>query len=148
MKVALVNPPYGYNENQKIEPIGLGYLMAMLDREGIHVDGYDLGQSLKTAEEIADFGQLQDYDVVGFTTYNDNVRYAVEIAEVVKARNPQAKIVFGGPHATATYSTIFKRHPVIDIVVRKEGEYSLLEIVQHLQADLPLDDIKGISFRQ
>lgn len=147
MKVALVNPPYGYNENQKIEPIGLGYLMAMLDREGIKVDGYDLGQSTKSAAEIADFGQLQDYDVVGFSTYNDNVRYAVEIAEEVKKRNPNVKIIFGGPHATATHSSIFKRHPVLDIVVRKEGEYSLLEIVRHLESGEPFHDIKGISFR-
>ena len=54
------------------------------------------------------------------------------------------KILVGGAHITQLDQLVLKYYPFVDIVVRMEGEESVLEIIKGKD----LDKIKGITFRK
>jgi len=53
----------------------------------------------------------------------------------------------GGPHATFADKQILTEEPAVDIVVRGEGEETLLELAQHSPKLDKLQEIRGITFR-
>jgi len=54
-------------------------------------------------------------------------------------------VVMGGPHCTFLPEESLE---YADYVVRGEGEEAIVELVQHLESGIPLDDIPGLSFRK
>jgi radical SAM superfamily enzyme YgiQ (UPF0313 family) len=54
-------------------------------------------------------------------------------------------VVMGGPHSTFLPEESLQ---YADYVVRGEGEETLVELLEHLESGIPLDDIKGLSFRK
>jgi anaerobic magnesium-protoporphyrin IX monomethyl ester cyclase len=75
------------------------------------------------------------------------IRETAEIARAVKAWNPDFPIILGGWHPSLLPKQTLEA-PYIDIVVRGQGEESLLEVVQHLENRAPLDLIPGIGFKR
>lgn len=51
----------------------------------------------------------------------------------------------GGPHSTFLPEESLKH---ADYVVRGEGEETVVELIEHLESGLPLDGIKGLSYRR
>src|SRR5271167_1264956 len=70
------------------------------------------------------------------------IRETVEIARAVKDWNPDFPIILGGWHPSLLPKQTLES-PYIDIVVRGQGEDTLLEVVQHLEAKTPIDLIPG-----
>src|SRR5215475_7620161 len=66
------------------------------------------------------------------------IRETVEIARAVKAWNPDFPVILGGWHPSLLPKQTLEAE-FIDIVVRGQGEDSLLEVVQHLEAQKSLD---------
>ena len=75
------------------------------------------------------------------------IRETVEIARAVKSWNPDFPIILGGWHPSLLPKQTLEA-PFIDIVVRGQGEETLLEVVQHLEARTPLDLVPGIGFKR
>jgi hypothetical protein len=75
------------------------------------------------------------------------IRETAEIALAVKAWNPDFPIILGGWHPSLLPKQTLEA-PYIDIVVRDQGEESLLEVVQHLENRAPLDLIPGVDFKR
>ncbi len=75
------------------------------------------------------------------------IRETVEIAKSVKAWNPDFPIILGGWHPSLLPKQTLEA-PYIDYVVRGQGEDTLLELVQHLEARTPVDLIPGIGFKR
>jgi anaerobic magnesium-protoporphyrin IX monomethyl ester cyclase len=71
---------------------------------------------------------------------------AIEVATETKRRFPKLPIIFGGWHPTLLPSETL-REPFVDIVVRGQGEITLVEVVNALAARSSLKDIKGISWK-
>ncbi|MER8422788.1 radical SAM protein [Mesorhizobium sp. M0220] len=146
-EIALVNVPYGSADGERsMRPLGLSYLGAFLADRGVRAKGFDFSDSSMNPTEIVERYRLADYPVVGLSFYNINAKAAYRLAEAVKARNPHCVVVGGGPHASAAHATLFERHPEIDLVVRNEGEETLLEVIEALRCKLPLSGISGISY--
>ena len=148
MHIALVNVPYGNSGGQSMRPLGLSYLGAYLLARGIPARGYDFSDSRLTPEELVERYRLYDFPAVGLSFYNVNAQLAFRMARAIKDRNPRCWTIGGGPHASATYQTLFDRHPEIDLVVRKEGEESLREVLAALAEGRPLDDIAGVAWHR
>ncbi len=72
---------------------------------------------------------------------------ALEVSKLVKNRFPALPIVWGGWFPTMCPEPAIAS-PHVDIVARGQGEATLLEIVQRLDGGLPLDPVKGISFKR
>src|SRR6202166_1147094 len=75
------------------------------------------------------------------------IRETVEIARAVKAWNPDFPVILGGWHPSLLPKQTLEAG-YIDIVVKGQGEESLLELVQHLEARTPLDLVPGIGFKR
>ncbi|MCX4907253.1 radical SAM protein [Streptomyces sp. NBC_00878] len=130
--IAFVNPSVGFADRRKSKPIGLAYIMAYLEKSGFPSLGFDFGDSEDDAVELAALYGLDRFDVVGFSVYNESFRAAIAMAEWIKSRRPECLIVLGGPHATAVHEHILRRYSCVDVVVRREGEEAMLDLVRGL----------------
>ena len=73
------------------------------------------------------------------------IRETAEIARAVKAWNPDFPVILGGWHPSLLPKQTLEAE-YIDVVVRGQGEDSLLELVQHLENQSAIDLIPGIGF--
>ena len=142
MNILLINPPSAaayYRLGIKLPPLGLAYLAAVLREHGHGVKIVDL------AVEDVDWRTYpyQEFDLVGLSV--DTLRYpaALEIARVVKEKG--GRVVLGGPHVSFFYEEPLESG-LTDWVVRNEGEYPLLDLVEHLERKQPLEEVKGLVY--
>jgi anaerobic magnesium-protoporphyrin IX monomethyl ester cyclase len=142
MKILLINPPAGsiyYMLRLKSPPLGLAYVAAVLKQANHQVKIVDLNV------ESVDYQTLpySDFDLVGISV--DTTRYpiALKIAEAVKRQ--KRMVVAGGQHVTFFDSETLSTG-LFDFVVRGEGEYTMLDLVKHIEEGNSFQEVKGISF--
>src|SRR5205823_6156607 len=75
------------------------------------------------------------------------IRQTVEIAEAIKAWNPDFPIVLGRWHPSLLPTQTLKAS-YIDYVVRGQGEESFLELVGHIENRSAPDFVAGIGFKR
>ena len=138
-----------YHEVSNLDPpLGLISLSAFLIEKGYNSMVYDLNVEIKSNEEIPKLLEKieSEYEisesVFGISFLTPYVYSSYEIAKQLKLRYPNSTIIAGGAHATFMANEVLESD--IDIVVRGEGELSLLEIVE----GKPLSEILGISFKE
>jgi len=76
-----------------------------------------------------------------------NTYVVARTLEIAKKVDPNILTVSGGQHFTATAEESLKEYPVIDVIVRGEGERTLAELVTKAKEKSNLAKIMGISFR-
>jgi len=148
--VTLVNPPYpsGAHQHPPFIPLGIGYLAAVLEKNQYSVDVIDC-QALKlTYDNFKDEISKRKPDVVGITSTTLTYKSALQIAKIAKETHPNCLTVIGGPHVTFWDENALKECPQLDVVARKEGENTLLELVQRMDAGKSYHDIAGITCRK
>jgi radical SAM superfamily enzyme YgiQ (UPF0313 family) len=72
---------------------------------------------------------------------------AIVAARQVKQHAPAVPVIFGGWHPTLCPESTL-REPYVDIVVRGQGEITIVEVATALAAGKPLDLIPGISWKK
>ena len=149
IRTTLVNPPYpvGAHQHPPFLPLGLGYLAAVLEKNNFEVDIVDC-QALKLSYE--DFKieiSKRQPDIVGMTSTTLTYKSALQIAKIAKEVHPNCLTALGGPHATFWDKNALQECPSLDVIVRKEGENTLLELVQRLEAGKGYSDVVGTTCR-
>lgn len=92
--------------------------------------------------------RLKNSDILGISAQSGpQINNGLKAAKLAKEINPNIKIIWGGVHATLLPEQTLK-HPLIDIVVFGEGEETFLELIQAIDKNLPLKDIKGIGYKE
>jgi len=150
MQVTFVNPPYptGSHRHPPFIPLGIGYLAAVLEKNGYDVNVIDC-QALKlTLKEVENELHKRQPDVVGLTSTTLTYKSALEIIKVAKKALPNCLTVIGGSHVTFWDDKALQECPQLDIVVRKEGEITFLELMQKLEAGKSFGDVLGITYRK
>ncbi len=150
MQVTLVNPPYpaGSHRHPPFIPLGIGYLAAVLEKNGYSVNVIDC-QALKlTLIDVENELRKHQPDLVGLTSTTLTYKSALKIIEVAKKTLPACVTVLGGPHVTFWDKEAFQECPSLDVVVRREGEYTLLELVQRLDAGKSYHDVIGTTCKK
>jgi radical SAM superfamily enzyme YgiQ (UPF0313 family) len=148
--VTLVNPPYLTKPHQHppFPPLGLGYLAAVLEKNHYEVDVVDC-QALKlTHEDFRSEISKRQPNIVGVTSTTRTYKSGLQIARIAKEVHPDCLTVFGGPHVTFWDKNALEECPELDVVVRKEGEYTLLELVRRMEADEGYFDVIGTTCRK
>ena len=139
----MISTPYPSSEFPTI-PLGLAYVAALLEKEGIEVQVQDflVTQYCKETLEkkIAEFAP----EIIGITSVTMNYPIASRILKDCKEIDRNITTVIGGPHVSFWAEEALREAPWIDIVVRGEGEYTMLEIAQ----GKGLKEIDGIAFRE
>ncbi len=84
--------------------------------------------------------------IFGISCLTINIDRGLKIANLIKTHYPDAKIIFGGIHPTILPEESLSSQAV-DIVVRGEGEETLLSLYDAIKASKNYSDIPGISFK-
>jgi anaerobic magnesium-protoporphyrin IX monomethyl ester cyclase len=150
LKVALVIPPSF--DISKLWcpnlPIGLAYLAAVIEKSGHELKVFDcLALGMDHTSLGKGFASYQP-DVVGITSVTPTVNSALFTAKIAKENAPNSIVVMGGPHATFLDKEVLTEEPAVDIVVRGEGELTVIELLSKLFGYGDLQSVSGISFRR
>jgi anaerobic magnesium-protoporphyrin IX monomethyl ester cyclase len=148
--VTLVNPPYpsGAHQHPPFTPLGLGYLAAVLEKNEYKVDVIDCQAAKLSYDEVkSEIGKRQP-NIVGVTSTTLTYKSGLRIAKIAKEVFPNCLTIMGGSHVTFWDENALKECPELDVVVRKEGENTLLEIVQRLEAGKSFHDVVGTTCRK
>lgn len=141
MKILLVNPPYfdvWRTFDFLLPPLGLAYIAAILEANDYDVTIVDLN-ARQNERSITD----RHWDIVGITFDTSRYYKGIKYGRMLRAKG--AKVVVGGPHATFMAEEIL-RNGSADFVVRGEGEYTMLELLNALKAGSDLGHIRGLSY--
>ncbi|MFB3889722.1 MAG: radical SAM protein [Candidatus Bathyarchaeia archaeon] len=149
-KVALVTSPHleGAYHHPLFPPIGLSYLAAVLDKEGYEVKVIDCPACGFTHQNLK--AELESFapDIVGVASMTATVPSALQSARTAKEACPESTVIMGGPHATFADEQVLTEEKAVDIVVRGEGELTLLELAQNNAEPESLPKTQGITFRK
>jgi B12 binding domain len=152
LKTLLLNPPSFENfdggagsrwpATREIEsywyPVWLAYPAGML--EGARL--LDAPPHYVTAEQT--IRTCKDYELLVLFTSTPGFPGDVRLAEAIKDSNPHLKIAFVGPHVSVLPEKSLQDSKAIDVVCRKEFDYTIVEYAN----GKPLDEILGISYRK
>ena len=144
LRIVLINPPQftGYPQ----PPMGVALIATVLERRGYKVAVVDANALKLKPEDMVPY--VTDADVVGLTAMTPTINTATTIASHLKKANPALTIILGGAHATLLPNETLVSAPEIDIIVRGEGEETIIELLHALDYKQPLDNIQGISYRK
>jgi anaerobic magnesium-protoporphyrin IX monomethyl ester cyclase len=152
LRVALVNPPppssaFVHYQNPLI---GLAYMAAVLEKSGCEIKVLDCPPLKMTYEDLGRETSLFEPDIVGITSVTVTFSSALQSARIIRKACPKVLIVLGGPHATIMDQQTLEEQPEPDIIVRGEGERTLLDLTELVSnADLKnIDHVAGITFRK
>jgi len=140
MDILLINPPTQIWATRNTAPLGLGYLAAVLERQGHRVEILDLMVERKSDAEVRKDISLMD--MVGVTSTTPAVYNAYKICKV--ARQEGVPVVMGGPHPSALP---FESLDECDLVVCGEGEETIVEVCKAVETGSSLKGIRGIVYR-
>ncbi|MBU0762308.1 MAG: B12-binding domain-containing radical SAM protein [Candidatus Altiarchaeota archaeon] len=127
-------------------PLGLCYLAAMMRAKKHSVDIIDAEFEDLRISEVVSRIKASKSDIVGFTCVTATYDVTVEIAKGVKGYDSDILTLIGGPHISAepetTLSTGF-----FDIGIIGEGEQTVVELLDAIEKDIPLERVDGIIYR-
>lgn len=168
--VTLIRPPMiaaatGLSTHAPTPPVGMAYIAAALRQAGheVHtVDGqgeaidravaFDspAGRTLQIGldpDEIA--ARIPEHsDVVGISVmFFHEWPVTTRLLQAVKARLPHVRIVLGGETATAFAPWIMEMSNDVDVIVKGEGDRTVIGVVDHLVAGQLPPPAEGIVVR-
>ena len=109
--------------------------------ETIHLD--KLSQKLDIKNELVQQIIEKKPDFVGFSVFTLNYQRTLKIAKILKKKQPNLPIIFGGIHPTSVPELVIKEK-CIDMVCVGEGEEALDELLHHPKST----KIKNIWFKK
>lgn len=104
-----------------------------LDEEGV----------LQAAKQILE----SPAPVIGFTAMCSSYAAGLRIARECKRLDPSRIIVFGGPHAGFVDEETLTSFDFVDVIVKGEGELTLLELLNAIESGQSIEGIRGLAYR-
>jgi anaerobic magnesium-protoporphyrin IX monomethyl ester cyclase len=154
--VLLINPAIANeSQNRRINavvnrtfPTSLGVLAGYLTGNG--VEGVSLIDEQIYPISDSDLPQLinsmPEPRVFGLSVLTINSGSAYMLADKIKSHDPRAIVILGGIHPTVLPEEPFAESKGVDIVVRGEGEETLLKLVVHIAEGRDWRALPGLSF--
>ena len=154
MRIAIVSPPYWTMNAARVHepqiPLGLLAVGGPLIDAGHPVHLVDADAERLDLDGLADRVRGLAPQVVLLGHAGSTAAHAVTLAAArrVKAVCPTATLIYGGVHATFHADAVLRQHPVIDLVVRGEGEAAAVALVTALAAGRNPAGLPAISGRR
>jgi anaerobic magnesium-protoporphyrin IX monomethyl ester cyclase len=163
MKVYLVNPPAGdgikmVREGRCMQrkgawttvwpPVTLATMAAMLIKEGIEIKLDDCIVDDISFDLLRLKIQQFKPDLLVINTATASIQSDLNCAKIAKEVSAGIKTLAFGLHVTVLPEEAFTSEPSLDLVIRGEPEFCLVETAKILQNnDVPLNSIPGLSYR-
>jgi anaerobic magnesium-protoporphyrin IX monomethyl ester cyclase len=154
MDVLLINPPWEQlsedvrakaRVSNLMPSLGLGYIAAVLERNGVDVQILDANVDGISPANLARYllrGGWQPKHI-GITATSHTIATALAMATACKEALPTCAVTLGGVHPTILPEESLACNAV-DFVVRSEGEFTYLELVTGRN----MEGIEGLSFKR
>jgi radical SAM superfamily enzyme YgiQ (UPF0313 family) len=130
-------------------PLGLCYIASSISHN-LKADASIVDCSILNLNEEAIRSEIKKRAprILGISTTTHTYKNALKIAELAKTLNTGITTVLGGPHSSIRdRETMQNEH--VDIVVRQEGELTMLELVDILMFGKgDISSVKGITYRE
>jgi anaerobic magnesium-protoporphyrin IX monomethyl ester cyclase len=141
MRVLLANPPSGFSYGALgiiRPPLGLAYIAEILKpHHQVEIVDFNVDKRHWSAFPYGEF------DIVGISVDTSRYNSAIDIARSARAQG--VKVAMGGPHVSFMDEETLESG-VVDYVVRNEGEYSFLSLVDFLSGRIPFEEVRGVSY--
>lgn len=135
MKITLCYPALvpGQKAKYGLQPLGVLYIAALLQREGFDVEVIDADIDGLSVQQTV--GRILDGrpDVVGFSLMTPQLLTALACSSLLKQARPELPIVLGGAHIDSTKDDTFAMADCFDCAVHGEGEWTMLELCQNIR---------------
>jgi anaerobic magnesium-protoporphyrin IX monomethyl ester cyclase len=148
--VTLVNPaaPAKAAMHMPFALLGLGYLAAVLEKNQYEVDVIDCQVLKFSFEEFKSELSRRQPDIVGVTSSTLTYQTAMKLVKIAKEACPNCVTIAGGAHVTFWDDHALEECPELDIVVRREGENTMLELVQRIETGKSYSGVLGTTSRK
>ena len=144
--VILVNPKFFSLYEVKFPPFAALFLSYSLKKAGCSVKIFDT--QVEPDENFYKLIQLQKPLWVGFSVMTGStITHALRLSRIIKKLSPSTKVVWGGPHPSLLPEDTLK-HKLIDIVIIREGERTVVELTKVLKENTDLANVKGIGYKK
>lgn len=153
MHILMINPPHtaigSRIPGEQLPPLGLlsvggplldaGHNVTLLDAEHGPMDLDEIcRRAVAHAPEAILFGHS------GSTSIHPTV---AALSRVLARMLPEAVLIYGGVFPTYHWREVLTEEPQIDIIVRGEGEATVVRLLDALAANTPLAAVPGLAFR-
>jgi len=149
-RVALITPPYHSGVVESAGTwlnVGFVYIAGSLRAAGYEVDYYDAMSLWHNWPEIR--ARIRDFrpDAIATTAYTASIVAAIDLCRLAKEINPSLVTTLGNVHATFCYDEILAHdHESVDYIVRGEGEVTLVQLFDCLNAGDDPQKVNGLAF--
>lgn len=136
-----LRPSYmdGFKNNPHLGP----YLLAsVLKEEGFDVSLVDLVCVKSINEELV--RRFENFDVISFSCNSTNWPTCRLLIQWTRKKYPEKIIIVGGIHATLFGEDLAKRYPMINFLIRGEGERSLPCLLRAISDKEKLVNVPGL----
>lgn len=144
-KFILLFTPQPTAEGRRMPPLGLLAISSLLDKEGYDIriyHSYDKKDYLKALDYLDKAICVGITSMTGYQIYD-----GLEFAKLVREKNRQVPIIWGGIHPTIKPRQTIE-HPLVDIVVKGPGEETFTELVHCLDRQESYENILGIVYKK
>ncbi len=132
----------GIREYHTRPPVGIAYIAEALDQAGVNYTVIDMGLGYDV-DQVIEKVKADKPRLVCLTAMTFGYKFVYDLIAKIKEAAPDAKIFAGGSHVWGIRSQIMLDCPGLDFAIPGEGE----EIIQELCIGNPLEEIKGLFFR-
>ncbi|MFZ3170454.1 MAG: cobalamin-dependent protein [Carboxydocellales bacterium] len=149
-KIMLITPPYhaGVVEAAGKWPnLGFIYVAGHARAAGHQVVLYDAMTKDHSLAQIKERIDQVRPDVVASTAYTSSINAALDVLAAAKQVDSAIITMVGGIHANFCYQDLLKTTDYLDYVVRGEGELTVPELLNTLEAGGDLGSVHGIVYR-
>lgn len=147
MQILLINPPQDTRYPQP--PIGLAGMASVLEGNGYSVEILDAPALGLTERQTVEEIKRKGADVVGVTAVTPTIGSALGVARGAREVGGGSLVVLGGPHVTVLSEETLRMVPEVDVVVRGEGERTMLELVRTWEEDeAKKGRVLGVTYRE
>lgn len=126
-------------------PLGVGYLASALEQVGAKVDIFDQAAHHQPNYVLAKYLDMNEWDIIGVSFLA--ARYAETVKpllDVISKHKKDAWLVVGG-HGPSPIPDYILNTTDVDIVAIGESEETIVEL---LDANKPLSEVKGIAYKE
>ena len=126
-RICLITPPSIFLLDERVfMTLGILKVAAVLEQAGVEVEMLDLSGVENYEEVIRDHAKTSGVTCYGLTATTPQMPAATKIYRMIRASNPSARIVLGGPHVTLIHAA-YKYEQKRGVTGRAATAYRLLE---------------------
>ncbi len=151
-KLLFIEPPKTYwflMGDYLPPPSSLLILSAYVERElpELEIDILDCQAEQMNWKDLKKYIESSKPSMILTSGFTCNTYTCVKTCEIAKKIENKIITVVGGIHFSFTSEESLTNFPEIDIIIRGEGELTLVELIKTLNKKEKIDKVKGISFR-